>query len=176
MKSHEGTTPLTLAARRGKRLVCELLLESGADVDCARPGGWLPIQAAAYHDHCKTLRTLLDISQPQSLNAGVDEAKHYTALHFAIAHRAAPPEDILRKLLQLGSDVNAKNVNGATPLHLAALWNHMPAARLFIEAGAVLFAKNNAEQTPLDVLVKHHGVNKFSRYLAELVIPKRKKN
>ena len=49
-----------------------------------------------------------------------------------------------------GADVNAKHMNGTTPLYVAALGGHKEIAELLIEKGADLNAKDNDGGTPLD--------------------------
>jgi ankyrin repeat protein len=61
--------------------------------------------------------------------------------------------------------VNAKNVDGHTPLHFAAMKGHKEIAELLIATGTNVNAKNKASQTPLDwadgetadLLRKHGG-------------------
>jgi ankyrin repeat protein len=50
-------------------------------------------------------------------------------------------------------DVNARDCDGDTPLHKAASWRDNYAAKLFIEAGAIVDAIGDMGQTPLHVAV-----------------------
>jgi len=56
----------------------------------------------------------------------------------------------IKYLIERGADVEAKDNNGNTPLHLAVWSNHIETAKLLIERGADLEAKNKYGQTPLD--------------------------
>ena len=59
----------------------------------------------------------------------------------------------VKHYLWIGRDVNAKDVNGFTPLHLAALFGHKEIAELLIAADADMNAKDNYGdygKTPLD--------------------------
>jgi len=50
--------------------------------------------------------------------------------------------------------VNAKDEDGVTPLHEAALWGHNEVAELLIANGADVNAKNDDGRTPLDSAIK----------------------
>jgi len=51
--------------------------------------------------------------------------------------------------------VNAKDEDGVTPLHEAALWGHNEVAELLIANGADVNAKTDDDQTPLDNAIKY---------------------
>jgi ankyrin repeat protein len=67
-------------------------------------------------------------------------------------HIAAKSGELARiqKELDKGTDVNAKNNNGDTPLLRALLFGHEEVAALLIAAGADVNAKTDAGVTPLD--------------------------
>ena len=68
-------------------------------------------------------------------------------------------------LIAAGADVNAKGLDGITPLHDAAFGGLKEIAELQIAEGADLNAKDNDGETPLDVarhpkiadLLRKHG-------------------
>eukprot|EP00644_Phytophthora_capsici_P000980 jgi/Phyca11/19043/fgenesh1_pg.PHYCAscaffold_43_\ len=51
------------------------------------------------------------------------------------------------------SSVDVQEVQGNTPLHLAAGWGDLECITLVLEGGADVRQKNNTDQTPLDVAV-----------------------
>ena len=67
-------------------------------------------------------------------------------------HEAAKEGNIeaVKKHLDAGTDVNAKDQNSATPLHLAAVMGHKEIAELLIAAGADMNVKNKDGATALD--------------------------
>jgi len=57
--------------------------------------------------------------------------------------------DGAKKSLAQGADVNARNENGWTPLHIAVRWGYVAVAEFLIEKGALVDARNDAGETPL---------------------------
>ena len=85
-----------------------------------------------------------------------DAANHYSGKYKAIEQHLAA-----------GTNVNAKDENGKTPLHFAAFQGHTAIAELLIAKGADLNAKDNQGATPL------HGASLFGfGLIVELLIDK----
>ena len=63
----------------------------------------------------------------------------------------APTPPIVELLIAEGADVNAKSRSGLTSLHLAAIGNQKKIAELLIAAGADVNAKDEDGGTPLDI-------------------------
>jgi ankyrin repeat protein len=74
-------------------------------------------------------------------------------------------EKILQELIKKGAFVSAQDENGKTPLHIAAEYNHLYAARLLLKSGTKVMPKDKKGKTPLDYaesaemikLLKEHG-------------------
>ena len=57
----------------------------------------------------------------------------------------------IKTALQRGDEVNEKNADGETPLHIAAENGHLEVVRLLVECGAKNQAETDDGQTPLQI-------------------------
>jgi len=90
---------------------------------------------------------------------------HNTLLHIACYVDSDDSDDAVRDLLQAGANVEYKNKDGMTPLHIACEKNHTSITRMLIKAGANVNAKDNGGKTPL-----HLACEKNHKYIAEILI------
>ena len=63
--------------------------------------------------------------------------------------------EAVNQYLAAGTDVNAKDKYGRTPLHEAAYWDHKEIVELLITKGADVNAKTKRGETPLDQAKRH---------------------
>lgn len=99
------------------------------------PSGECSVMAALYRGHHQVVAVLLDAG------AEVD----------VFAAAALGRTDDLRRALKEGGAVQAFAYDGWTPLHLAAFFGHLDAARVLLDAGADVHAvsRNGLTNTPL---------------------------
>jgi ankyrin repeat protein len=99
------------------------------------PNGETPVMTALYRGHHHVVTALLDAGAELDV--------------FAAAATGGP--DALRQALDDGAAVNNFANDGWTPLHLAAFFGRLDAARLLLEAGADVHAvsRNSLANTPL---------------------------
>ena len=66
--------------------------------------------------------------------------------------------EAVKQHIAAGTDVNAKDMLGGTPLHIAARLGQKEIAEALIAAGADVNAKMMTDETPLDVAIYLHDV------------------
>ncbi|XP_049943832.1 serine/threonine-protein phosphatase 6 regulatory ankyrin repeat subunit A-like isoform X2 [Schistocerca serialis cubense] len=119
------------------------LLKAGADLGAKDESGRTALHCAAARGLKNTTEYLLQYG------ACVDVRDRWlqTPLHAA----AQGNSEIVGILAKASSDVNAADVYGCTPLHLAAQWFDISAVRALLNAGADKNIRNNEREAPRDV-------------------------
>jgi ankyrin repeat protein len=174
-RSRSGAfTPLLFAVRAGHVETTRTLLDVGAKIDDALPDGTSALVLAVINAHYELAAFLLD----RGANPNAD-AQGWTALHqiaWSRRHNAGfnlpgpvatgslDSLDLVRKLVRLGANVNARQTReprdgnrnqqnriGATPFLLAAKSADVPLMRVLLETGADPSIKTANNTTPLMV-------------------------
>ena len=170
-----GFTALAFAARGGHLDALRALLEAGADVNDTLSDGQSALVVAVANANWELAGHMLDRgADPNLAGAG------WNALHQLVRTRrmntgfgfpapipagSVDSIDVLRKMIALGGDVNARmttngmkdgqrnrlNRLGATPFFLAAKVTDTEAMRVLVEAGADAVTPNADGTTPLMV-------------------------
>lgn len=131
--SHDGFTPLHLAAFFGQAEMVEWLIRRGAIVSAAAENRTFaarvtPLHSAAARGEDHIAALLLDAGgDPNARDGG-----GYSPLHTAAANGHLP---LVRLLLDRGAEVNARNDEGATPLAIARQHGRDEVAGVLIARG-----------------------------------------
>ena len=153
-KSSTGDTPLHYAVRHENKDVAELLIKEGADVNAKNKKGETPVHIALI----KNNKELLDLL--------IAEGSKLSCIHLSAYQGDL---DKVRHFVEQGTDVDARDSNGATALHYAAVRGHQDVVEFLIVRGADVNAKDKDYGfTPLDRAAKG-GHNKG---VVELLITK----
>jgi len=137
------------------------LIDHGADKECSDLYGLTPLHAAAARDQVEAPRLLLQHNADTEAHA----AGWYgdTPLHRASNHGY---HNVVRLLLSHGANINARTMDGSTPLHAASCYprfedvemreGRLAVARLLLEHGVDVGAKDSKGRTALQAADQSH--------------------
>lgn len=142
-------TPLSLAAFRGNYNIVKWLMEAGADIHSLSyaSSGYTALFFAAQEGHFECLRELKESGG--SMDADIEQGRFKTALLVATENDSHMREEdrysLLRYLVEQGSDVNARDEHGFTPLMniLDRNYKNQQGLKLLIDNGAMIDVVNN---------------------------------
>jgi len=169
-------SPLHMAVKYDHASTVKLLIERGASIECRDANGRTPLISGSINGS-KSIEILLDVGA--DVNAFDDycstalhwacDRGHETVVKRLLASGAQNRKDnwdqlplhgianvissepIAQLLLQHFPDsVNAKDLNGNTALHCAAIKGHLPLVNLLLENGANMETENKLGEIPLD--------------------------
>lgn len=151
-----GMVALIKAVQYGQYSTARVLLQLGANVNAATPSGYRAIDAAMFRGDVRLARLLL--RQP-----GIAfDPVHF--LNFAVVQGYT---DIVKLLLEMGSNPNSPSGTAYAPLVLAVNHAQVAIARVLLEQGAsvhardpqgrslLTLAKERGSSTMTSLLIKH---------------------
>ena len=131
---HEATV-------QDQKEIVELLIDKGADVNAKNDYGETPLDWTDVDD--VDSKEIADLLRKHGGKSGAEFSIHFAAGDDNI--------EAIKQHLAAGTDVNAKNISGQTPLHCS--WTK-EVTELLIAKGADINAKNEIGETPLDTAKK----------------------
>lgn len=137
------TSPLIAAASRGDLEMVKALVQGGALVNQRDEKGFTALLRALQDQDEEVADVLL--AQP-----GIDlNAQGSTGVTALMSYVALRREDVVKNLLSRGADVNLKDADDDTALHLASQGGNVNLLRMLLEKGADPNARNKMGGTPL---------------------------
>ncbi|MEO7714561.1 MAG: ankyrin repeat domain-containing protein [Capsulimonas sp.] len=129
-KGNDQTTPLAHFCSYGRMDVVKLLLAHHANIESRDSFGMTPVLTAISAGNLPLVKFL--IAQGANLFQTTDNRS--TALHIASINPKNAP--ILRYLMQRGFEVNLKDGDGLTPLHVAVNYGSLENVKFLLAHGA----------------------------------------
>ena len=142
--------PLEVAALADWQTMETFLQKTGVDVNYADETGYSLAHAACANGNVGTLTTLMN----KGGRADQKDMVASTPLHRLVAYRHLAPERELciDRLIYMGSDLNAQDNQGKTPMHIAAQFGAPRLVQKLIKEGADVNIKDQEGKTPMDRL------------------------
>lgn len=159
-KDTHGFTPLRVAARNGDAQMMRLLLLKGADKDELDAQGFSVLYATAERGHLSGVQVLLAAGTDVNIQCGGYLGEF--ALHAAVRQENV---DVVRALVEHGSDVDAADKDGCTALHLSVRWGGVGTIHALVQAGANVQTRDKAGVTPL-----HDAVRDGRLWLVDMLV------
>lgn len=120
-----------------------------------RPGGGI-VQGFLAND-------LTVMSKLLNANPGLVDAPHNGGMTLIML---GGDRDVAQMAINSGANVNARDINGSTPLHYAAYYGDLGVAELLVARGALVNAKNSFGNTPLHLAIMMEN-RSVASYLAQ---------
>lgn len=164
---NSGWTAIHEAAAHDQRTVLLFLLAHDGQVDIQGQEGKTPLHVAAACDHLSAVMLLLEqggnptvadklgqypcqLASSERVRAALITAMR-TRLEVTALHEAVNQGNVAAAgcLISMGADLEEKNDNGCTPLHIACVASKFDIAKLLVLAGANVDAITAQGDTPL---------------------------
>jgi ankyrin repeat protein len=149
-----GDYPLHVAARRGRVVIAETLLDHGADANVRDDAGTTALEVALAHGKTQVAQVIV--------KAGASDEPQ--DLLFGLARAGISDRDSLKFLVDRGADVNLKDKNGDAPLHIAVRNDHLQLTKRLLDQGADVNLPGAEGRTPLEI-AQTNGNRYISREL-----------
>ncbi|XP_071636387.1 uncharacterized protein [Temnothorax longispinosus] len=143
VKSTENVTPLHLAAVNGHNNVVKVLLDNKANINVKNNDDRTPDELAVARGHLQVVKLLMQYKKIDIVSKRNDD---YTILHIASEESNL---EMIKYLVDKGSDVNATNIFGSKPIHIAAREGYKDTVEFFLSKGLSINDPGIANQTLL---------------------------
>lgn len=145
---NDHQTLLLIASEANNPELLKQLIEKGGDVNAMDDHGATPLLVATAHGNINTIQVLLE--NGAKTNPGLCTRKSCTNTGATPLHSAAWRfPSIVEYLISKGADVNARNLDGNTPMHNAAIGDSIRSISILWKNGGLVDVANNDGMTPL---------------------------
>lgn len=161
LKNVEGASALALAVKSNAAEVVKVLLDKNADINFIDSkgnnlvyylfAGYGPRQADAFN-------AKMELLQNKKLNFAAPQKDGNTVYHLAVAANSLP---LVERINGVGVDINAKNAEGFTALHKAAMISKNDAIlKYLLDKGAKKNIETSFNETAFDLAKENESFTK----------------
>ncbi|MCL2600148.1 MAG: ankyrin repeat domain-containing protein [Treponema sp.] len=149
VRNIRGQTPLHIAVQENRLQLIPLLLDAGSEIFAADNSGVTPFQIGLRQRGAILNALITSDTARQTDSAG------NTMLHIAIQNGI--DTQVIGNILDRNANVNTRNRDGDTPLHIATRTNRREAGEYILARGADVFSSNAAGDSPLRLALTHRS-------------------
>lgn len=151
IKNLDGITPLMIAVADGDEITTEMLIKYGENVNERDRYGNTPLHYSIKH------KSIVNILLNNKADPNVINTKMQTPLDIAVYGGF---RETIELLINAGAkSVLAKDINGMTKLHYAALYSNCKYIEILLSQGANINSQNIKRQTPLHIAVINKNID-----------------
>jgi len=143
-----GNTAILYAAYRGNILIVRSLIECGADINITSKKGLNVLHMAAQGNNPNLI---IYFKMKYNISVLSQDAQGNTPLHWACYNSSEEAINFLLSYMTDKNDINIKNKDGKTPLHISILTEKPSLIKKLIKRGADINIKDKEGKTPIDL-------------------------
>ena len=166
-----GNTAILYAAYRGNILIVRSLIECGADINITSKKGLNVLHMAAQGNNPNLI---IYFKIKYNISVLSQDAQGNTPLHWACYNSSEEAINFLLSYMTDIKDINIKNKDGKTPLHISVLTEKPSLIKKLIKRGADINIKDKDGKTPIDLAQEITGIE--SRVTSILIGTKKEKS
>lgn len=155
-----GDTAILISVRHGNIALFRLLMERGADLSLSNNKGENVFYAATQYGNSEIFDMVIDVYRNFNPNADLSRVALLNAVKHGHLH-------IAKTLVEKGVDIQTRDSNGDTLLHISSYFGYEPIVKFIIDNGAEINARNQLGETALHKAAAYGRSTKIVVYLLD---------
>lgn len=159
--NQDGVTPLMLAAQKGCKKCCTILLKNDAYTNRSTIQGHTAVHFALFGQHAEIIKILAEYGADCTKDAFFytrEEPPLFIAMFFLNKITKKQTPKMVKTLCEIKADLERRNKDNFTPLYWAILLNNLPVAKVLLQYGANVNAFSFGQYFSLRLAITHKNV------------------